>query len=116
MPERGYRYVLRGTEDDPRDILRVRIVIDRGAVVDFLAQYETIIDNERYPVVRYDGSHGRGHRDVLDWGGVGIDKEWMPEHMNLAATLTHGIQDIKEHWERYREAFMARQPNDRGGR
>ena len=116
MPEKGYQFVLRGTEDNPRDILRVRILIDRGAVEDFLAQYETIIEDERYPVVRYDGSHGRGHRDVLDWRGESVAKEWMPEHMSLAATLTYGIQDIKAHWERYREAFIGRQPFDRGAR
>jgi hypothetical protein len=33
--------------------VRVRIRTERGQVVDFVVQYEIVIDDERYPVVRY---------------------------------------------------------------
>jgi len=45
------------------DRLRYRIVTERGDVVDFVVQYETLVGDEYRPVVRYDGSHGHGHRD-----------------------------------------------------
>ena len=39
--------------------VRVRSRTERGQIVDFVVQYEIVIENERYPVVRHDGSHVR---------------------------------------------------------
>ncbi len=108
MPERDYLVVLRGAVQNPRNILRVRIVTDRGAVVDFAAQYEATIERRAYPVVRHDGSHGQGHRDPLDRRGESVRKEWLPEHLTLAQSLTLGIRDVMEHWNGYRDAFLQR--------
>lgn len=54
------------------DQIRYRIKTDRGHVVDFVVQYEVILDGNLLPVVRYDGSHGQGHRDILDSRGETI--------------------------------------------
>ena len=51
------------------DVIRVRIRTDHGRVVDFVAQFEAWIEGRRRPVVRHDASHGRAHRDLLDWTG-----------------------------------------------
>jgi hypothetical protein len=59
-------------EREEEDYLRVWIRTDQGTVVDFVAQYEAILSEFIYPVVRYDGSHGRGHRDLLDRHGETI--------------------------------------------
>lgn len=109
MPDKDYEFLLDGTLEDPEDLLRVRIVTDRGIVVDFVAQYEVVLDGKHYPVVRYDGSHGRGHRDLLDRYGETIDKRWMAENITLGQALTFGIQDIRARWERYRGEFLARE-------
>ena len=38
----------------------------KGQVIDFAIQYETFIDGEWFPVVRYDTSHGFAHRDIMN--------------------------------------------------
>ena len=38
----------------------------RGQVIEFSIQFETFINGEWLPVVRYDTSHGFAHRDLLD--------------------------------------------------
>jgi hypothetical protein len=116
MPLVAYELVLNTTVEGARDVLRVRIGTDHGRVVDFVAQYETEIAEQIVPVVRYDGSHGHGHRDLLGRQGETIDKEWSPEHFTLAQTLIKGLQDIIDNWSRYRDEFMHREWRDEGGR
>lgn len=90
------------------DQIRYRISTDRGQVVDFVVQYETFIDNKLYPVVRYDGSHGQGHRDILNARGETVDKHWLPDHMNLKACLAFADRDLRANWETYRDQFLER--------
>ena len=112
MPDKDYELVLDGALDNPTDLLRVRIVTDRGEVVDFIAQFETIIEGQHYPVVRYDGSHGRGHRDLLNRRGETVDKDWLAEHLTLGQALTFGVKDITANWPLYRDAFLTRERFD----
>lgn len=90
------------------DFMRVKIITDRGQVVDFVVQYETIIDGQTYPVVRYDGSHGQAHRDLLDARGRIVSKRWF--QVDYPEALALGIQDIRANWSRYREDFLRRLP------
>lgn len=92
------------------DILRVRIRTERGRVVDFVVQYELELAGLPAPVVRYDGSHGRGHRDVLDRRGATIvgRKRWLPEEWTLEQALAYGRQDLLQNWPRYRDDFLRR--------
>lgn len=106
MGEIYYIYVIR-TEAGNR--IRYRILTERGRVVDFVVQYETLIEGLYRPVVRYDGSHGRGHRDILNMRGETIDKWWLPDHMDLNDALAYGSEDLRANWKQYRDRFLERQ-------
>ncbi len=43
---------------------------ERGQIVEFRIQYETLIAGEWHPVVRYDSAHGQPHRDILHRDGA----------------------------------------------
>lgn len=108
MPERDYLLPLaHGLEISDR--ARVWMRTDRGQVVDFVVQYEAFIAERFYPIVRYDGSHGRGHRDIIDRSGNVIRKDWLPEHVSLGQALDAGLEDIEDHWHAYRAEFVARE-------
>lgn len=91
---------------DAANRTRVRILTDRGAVVDFVVQLETMLDDVFVPVVRYDGSHGRAHRDMLNWTGDTIDKQWLPEHWTMGQAVTYGIREIAANWPDYVSRFL----------
>lgn len=90
--------------------MRVRIRTDRGQVVDFVVQYETVIDDRMVPVVRYDASHGRAHRDVLDERGQTIagGKLWLTEESDQGRIIEYARRDILRNWRRYRADFIRR--------
>lgn len=89
MPDTGWSIEYELLLDASGDALRVRIRTERGTVVDFDVQDDVTIDDRVFAVVRYDGSHGRGHRDLLDAGGETIEqgKRWLPERSSLAESL-----------------------------
>jgi hypothetical protein len=98
-----------GTIDDER--MRVRINTERGVVMDFVVQYETPrsdLSGEHVVVVRYDGSHGRAHRDLLDARGHTVRKMYLPTHLSFGEALNYALADIKENWARYRQDFLLR--------
>lgn len=86
------------------DFLRGRMRIERGRLVRFTAQYEAVVDNRTYGVIRYDTAHGRAHRDTLDHRGAVIDKDWLPIQP-FDRSLKQARDDIKADWARYRDAF-----------
>lgn len=93
-------------DDDNR--LRYRIRVEKGQVVDFVVQYETYVGDDFRPVVRYDASHGRPHRDVLDLDGSTMTKEWLPEFLDNRTALNFGAAELRENWRQYRERFLER--------
>jgi hypothetical protein len=90
----------------PEDRLRYRIVTANGQVFDFVVQYEVRIDERFWPVVRYDASHGHGHRDTLDSNGKTLRKDWLPAHMNLKDCLSYAAIDLRVNWKQYRLQFL----------
>lgn len=86
--------------------VRIHFKTDRGEVVDFVVQYETLIAGQYHPVVRFDGSHGQGHRDILDRRGNTVEKRWLPDHMSFNDCLTYAKEDIRANWMRYLDRFM----------
>lgn len=38
-------------------------------IIDFVVQYEVLIDEEWWPVIRYDTVHGYAHKDILNPDG-----------------------------------------------
>lgn len=97
----GYRHDLTGRETD---FLRVRMRIERGILVRYTAQYETVSEGRVYAVVRFDTAHGRPHRDVLNRSGRVIHKRWLPAKAYDEA-LADATDDIKANWPAYRAAF-----------
>ena len=92
------------------DVMRVRMTRNRKWVVDFVVQYEALIDDVFFAVVRHDGSHGVPHRDLLDWSGETIDKRWASAGTTMNAALTDAMHDSRSNWEYYREDFFRRRP------
>lgn len=90
------------------DVVWIRIRTERGRMVDFVVQHETAIGDRMLPVVRYDGSHGRAHRDLLDGKGRTVRKKWLPSHLTFDEALIFGQQDIEGNWRTYRDAFLRR--------
>lgn len=89
--------------------LRYRIQPSRGQVDDFVVQYEARVGDRFYPVVRYDCSHGRAHKDTLDVVGRNIEKQWL-ENLSLADALQMADRDLRSNWPQYRDEFIRRMP------
>jgi hypothetical protein len=85
------------------DRLRVTASKQRGKVIKFVVQYEAFINNDWWPIVRYDTSHGFAHKDLIHYKGR-VDKQplYFP---NFNVALTFAIQDLKIGWEWYKIAF-----------
>ena len=91
--------------------LRIRLNTERGVVVDFVVQYETPSaerPEEHLAVVRYDGSHQRPHRDILDTKGRTARTTWLAEHLTQGEAVKFAIAEIKANWRRYRQDFYLR--------
>ena len=88
---------------DENDRLRLKIVVEKGTVVDIVVQYEARFEDKWHSIVRYDCSHGFFHRDVLHPNG---DKDKYPIPINnLNDALLYAEQDIKDRWKWYRDRF-----------
>lgn len=72
-------------------------------IIEFRIQLEILVDEDWYPVVRYDTAHGKAHRDILDPDGKQM-KDWF-EGYSVEEVLTIGQKDILENWRTYRERF-----------
>ena len=77
-------------------------------IVDFVVQYEAYIDGQYRQIVRYDGSHGRPHFDVLDGDGETIEKHWAPLGTTNNQALTDAIHDIDANSDRYFAEYLQR--------
>jgi len=77
---------------DAEHRLRVRIQTERGQVVDFVVQLESLIHNRWRAVVRYNCAHGTPHKDTLHPDGS-QDKEWF-YHETPSAVLNRTVEDI----------------------
>lgn len=88
--------------------LRVRLVTDRGRVNGFSVQLEILLESRHLAVVRYDGSHGTAHRDLLDREGYSYRKSWL-QGMPFGQAVNHGIIDLRGNWRDYADDFMRRE-------
>lgn len=83
---------------------RTRHVRSGNTIIEFVIQYEVEINNEWYPVVRYDTAHGFAHKDRLSFKGDVIKEKLPFSDFNLA--LTFAEKDLKTNWQEYREYFL----------
>ena len=94
-------YVIRIGLNDRYRHLHVQ---ERGKIVFFRIQYETRIDEQWYPVMRYDTAHGFAHRDLLGIDGGVVKTPLFNQDFNDA--LTFAESDLKTNWEHYRKRFL----------
>jgi hypothetical protein len=87
------------------DRLRFYFETKRGRVIKFVAQYETLIDEKWYPVIRYDTVHGFAHKDILDRRGRVIEKIKLTD-MDYEHALIFAEDDINSNWELYKRRFL----------
>lgn len=90
---------------DLLDWIRVRITTDRGDVINFTVQHETVVGAQRVAVIRYDCAHGFPHVDMLNARGDVLVKEPLPSTLSMKQAVNFGIEDIVENWKAYEQRF-----------
>jgi hypothetical protein len=95
------RYVYLLTLNDRK---RHEHVVDHGRVIRFVVQYETFVEGQWRSVIRYDTAHGFPHIDRIQANGT-VEKIALLAR-DLGEALTFADQDIDEHWEQYKEAYL----------
>lgn len=85
---------------DARNRIRVRFRKDRGRIVDFVVQYETLISGEWQPIVRYDTAHGQPHTDIFRSDGT--REKRLLHFPNFNDAFSYAEEDVKTNWEHYR--------------
>ena len=84
--------------------MRVRLTVQKGKLADVLYQYESLLNGKWTAIVRYDCKHGFFHRDVLHPNG---EKEKFEIAIDsLKSASQYAEQDIKDHWEFYKERYV----------
>lgn len=86
------------------DRYRHKHIRQKGRIVYFRVQYETMIEGKWYPVVRYDTVHGFAHRDLIDIKGKIVKTPLFIQDYNDA--LTFAESDLKANWGVYKERFL----------
>jgi hypothetical protein len=86
------------------DRYRHNHIREKGKVVYFRIQYETMMGSKWYPVVRYDTAHGFAHRDLINKKGEVVKTPLFISDYNDA--LTFAESDLKANWEIYKERFL----------
>lgn len=101
MKEKEYFKYLDKNEDE-----RLRLIIrtEKGKIFDIVVQYETQIKEQWKQVVRYDCAHGFFHRDFIYPDGK-KQKKALAIH-DLQTALSYAEQDLKDHWEFYKEKYL----------
>lgn len=71
----------------------------------FSLQMETKVNNNWYPVVRYDTAHGFAHRDLLNRKGEVVEKTPLFDQ-DYNNALTFAESDLKANWSSYKINFL----------
>jgi hypothetical protein len=82
----------------PEDRKRYRHRRQGRRILGFTIQYETLVDDEWVPVVRYDTSHRIAHKDILDIRGR--EKKVLLGIADFREALLLADDDIKTNWKR----------------
>ena len=89
---------------DGKNRYRHRHVLEKDRIVEFSVQYETFINGQWHPIVRYDSAHGFAHRDLLHPDGTKTKTAF--HNWDYAQVLTYGERDLKQNWESYRQQYL----------
>lgn len=74
---------------ESNDRLRVYAQKEKGAILEFVVQYEALISEEWRPIVRYDTAHGFAHKDIMKASGETIKQ---PLFLRFISLLLHMLQ------------------------
>ena len=88
----------------PDDRYRHKDVREKGRIVSFSVQLETLVEHQWCPVARYDCAHGFAHRDLVHQDGT-VTKTPVFIH-DYSDALTFAESDPKENWRVYKERFL----------
>lgn len=100
MPEKNYWIIL-----DDENFIFVHYETFQGELIEFVAKYIALIEDEEIEILRYDSGHGISHLDILNPAGEVKEKIWLP-HLTFAQAFTQARQDIEENYLLYRERFL----------
>jgi hypothetical protein len=87
-----------------RDRIRVRFKKERGRIIDFVVQYETLLGDRWQPVIRYDTAHGRAHTDVIRPDGT--QEKRLLHFPNYNDAFSYAQEDVQTNWQRYRVEYL----------
>jgi hypothetical protein len=77
---------------------------EKGRILKFTVQYETLIGEKWHPVVRHDTAHGFVHKDLMHPGKR--QEKIFIKVKDFNAGLTRAEEDLRENWKIYKEFFM----------
>ena len=86
------------------DRYRHRHVKIKGRIVFFAVQYETKVEGQWHPIVRYDTAHGFAHRDLFDIHGNVVKTPLFISDYNDA--LSFAESDLKANWYNYKKRYL----------
>lgn len=89
---------------DESDRIRVQVVVEKKEVTYLVVQYETMIDAQWLPIVRYDAAHGYFHQDLYQGDKQVSKKEISVADLNEG--LTYAQKDLEQHWQQYKNKFL----------
>jgi len=90
-----------------RNHIRVKLILDKGVLQSVMFQYETLLNDEWRPVIRYDCAHGQPfHRDVI-WPNGNKEKESV-DIQTLETAAVYARQDLENRWEWYLDRYLSR--------
>jgi hypothetical protein len=88
------------------DRIRMQMLTERGKILKALCQYETLVDGDWVPVVRYDTAHGVFHKDILSLDGTKRKEE--VDYVDLKSAVRDARRDLIENWESYKYRFFSK--------
>jgi len=88
----------------PEDRKRYRHIKQGKRILTFTVQYETLVEDQWLPVIRYDTAHRVVHKDLLDLKGH--EKKVLLGISDLREALLLADEDIKTNWRRYKDRYL----------
>ena len=100
-PQAWFNYI------DHESRIRTRMITDsRGRIVHFTLQLEVMVEDEWYPVIRYDSAHDEAHIDFIDPSGATYKKQWLDVHEPYNIIFTLAESELTATYEVHRDRFM----------
>ena len=95
------------------DRIKIRMIRDQHAIIEFSAQYEILYAGHWRKVTRYDNAHGYPHRHVH----YPYNEEYrqIMHVIDNNEAFTEAVTVIKNNFMKFRENYILRLESQRGG-